>query len=87
MKSLLILIIKAYQYLISPWLGDNCRYHPNCSEYAQTAIEEHGALKGSWLAIKRLSRCHPFHEGGLDPVPPNPNNITANSPKKTDKVD
>ena len=72
MKSLLVFIIKAYQYLISPWLGNNCRYHPNCSEYAQTAIEEYGALKGSWMAIKRLSRCHPYHEGGFDPVPPNP---------------
>ena len=69
MKQVLFWFIQAYRYLISPWLGDNCRYYPSCSEYAQTAIMEHGALYGSWLSIKRLSRCHPFHEGGYDPVP------------------
>ncbi|MES9898271.1 MAG: membrane protein insertion efficiency factor YidD [Sedimenticola sp.] len=69
MKRLLILLVKVYSYLISPFLGNNCRYYPTCSEYAQEAIERHGALAGVWLAIKRISRCHPFHEGGVDPVP------------------
>ncbi|MEJ1435704.1 MAG: membrane protein insertion efficiency factor YidD [Candidatus Sedimenticola sp. (ex Thyasira tokunagai)] len=69
MKRLLILLVKGYSYLISPFLGNNCRYYPTCSEYAQEAIERHGALAGVWLAIKRVSRCHPFHEGGVDPVP------------------
>ncbi|MES9857585.1 MAG: membrane protein insertion efficiency factor YidD [Sedimenticola sp.] len=69
MKRLLILLVKGYSYLISPFLGNNCRYYPTCSEYAQEAIERHGILAGLWLAIKRVSRCHPFHEGGVDPVP------------------
>ncbi|MES9906329.1 MAG: membrane protein insertion efficiency factor YidD [Sedimenticola sp.] len=69
MKRLLILLVKGYSYLVSPFLGNNCRYYPTCSEYAQEAIECHGVITGLWLAIKRVSRCHPFHEGGVDPVP------------------
>ena len=61
--------VRAYQKLVSPLLGAKCRYHPSCSHYTYEAIEIHGALKGSWLVIKRIGRCHPFHEGGLDPVP------------------
>ena len=68
-KRLLILLIRGYGYLISPFLGNNCRYYPSCSAYTQEAIERHGALKGIWLGLKRVSRCHPFHEGGYDPVP------------------
>lgn len=70
MKKVLLFLIVAYRYLISPWLGNHCRFYPSCSAYAQEAITEHGALRGLWLSIKRLSRCHPFHEGGYDPVPP-----------------
>lgn len=69
MQSLLIIPIRIYRYLLSPMLGPRCRYEPSCSVYAIEAIEEHGALKGSWLATKRICRCHPFHQGGYDPVP------------------
>jgi len=69
MRKLLIWLIAAYRYLISPWLGAHCRFYPSCSEYAQTAIARHGILRGLWLAVRRLSRCHPWHEGGVDHVP------------------
>jgi uncharacterized protein len=61
--------VRAYQSFVSPLLASNCRYYPTCSHYTYEAIEIHGAAKGSWLGIKRVGRCHPFHEGGLDPVP------------------
>ena len=70
MKTVLVFFIRAYQYLLSPWLGHHCRFHPTCSRYAVEAIEEHGAFNGSQLAIRRLLKCHPWHEGGADPVPP-----------------
>ena len=62
-------MVRIYQKLVSPLLRDNCRYYPTCSHYTYEAIEVHGAAKGSWLGIKRIGRCHPFHEGGMDPVP------------------
>jgi hypothetical protein len=62
--------IRFYQRFISPALPASCRYYPTCSSYAAEALREHGALRGSWLAIRRLGRCHPWHEGGYDPVPP-----------------
>jgi uncharacterized protein len=62
--------IRFYQRFISPGLPASCRYYPTCSSYAAEALREHGALRGSWLAIRRLGRCHPWHEGGYDPVPP-----------------
>ena len=69
MSKLLQLLIRAYQLLLSPFLGNHCRFTPSCSAYAMEAIEKYGSLKGSWLAIKRIGRCHPLCEGGHDPVP------------------
>ncbi len=69
MKTLLLIIIKFYQYVISPLTGPNCRFYPTCSNYAVEAIEKYGCLKGSILSAKRILRCHPFHAGGFDPVP------------------
>lgn len=69
LKKIILIIIKAYQYLISPVLGNNCRYLPTCSCYTHTAIERFGVFKGSFMGLKRILRCHPFHAGGLDPVP------------------
>ena len=69
MKTLLIAAVRVYQYALRPMLGANCRFYPSCSEYAREAIERHGALNGSWLATRRLCRCHPYHPGGFDPVP------------------
>lgn len=69
MKTVLIALLRCYRYAISPLLGRNCRFHPSCSEYAIEAVERHGALRGGWLAAKRLGRCHPFTPGGYDPVP------------------
>lgn len=70
MQRLLILLIGVYRYALSPFLGNNCRFYPSCSCYAQEAIASHGAIRGTWLTARRLSRCHPWHEGGVDPVPP-----------------
>lgn len=69
MKRLLLAIIRAYQFLLSPWVGNQCRFYPTCSHYAAEAIERHGAVRGSWLALRRIGRCHPWHPGGMDPVP------------------
>lgn len=65
----LVWAIRAYRLLLSPLLGRNCRFHPSCSEYALEALQRHGAVKGLWLALRRLSSCHPWHPGGFDPVP------------------
>jgi len=70
MKFLLLKLIYGYQLLLSPIFGSQCRFYPTCSSYAREAIELHGALKGSWLTLKRLVRCGPWHPGGVDPVPP-----------------
>ncbi len=71
MKTLLLWLINIYRYGISPVLGPHCRFYPTCSHYAHTAVTRHGVLRGGWLSIRRLSRCHPWHPGGVDPVPDN----------------
>lgn len=69
MRYLIIGIVRIYQLVISPWTGPSCRFHPTCSQYSIEALRRHGALKGTWLTIKRIVRCHPWSEGGHDPVP------------------
>jgi hypothetical protein len=68
-KLLLVLLVRGYQVTLSPLLPASCRYYPTCSHYAIEALEKHGALRGGWLALKRIARCHPFRPGGFDPVP------------------
>ena len=70
MKWLLIGLVRGYQLLISPLLGPTCRYYPSCSAYAVQALQVHGAFRGTWLAVRRLLRCHPWSPGGVDHVPP-----------------
>ncbi|MEY2342775.1 membrane protein insertion efficiency factor YidD [Acidithiobacillus sp. IBUN Pt1247-S3] len=69
LRRAVILLIHGYQLVLSPFLGQNCRYHPTCSHYTCEAIERYGVLRGGWMGIKRIARCHPFHPGGYDPVP------------------
>jgi hypothetical protein len=69
MRRILILLIRAYQLTFSPMVGGHCRFEPTCSHYGIDAIKAHGALRGSWLTVRRIARCHPWHEGGFDPVP------------------
>ena len=69
MKYLFIGLIRFYQKIISPLTPPSCRFYPTCSHYGLEAVQKHGALKGGWLAIKRIGKCHPFHPGGFDPVP------------------
>jgi len=65
----MILLIRGYQKLISPWLGQRCRFHPSCSNYCIDALKQHGMVSGLWLGLRRICKCHPFHPGGYDPVP------------------
>lgn len=69
LAHILAVPVRLYRLLFSPWVGFNCRYHPTCSAYALEALEKHGALKGGWLAVRRIARCHPFGGDGHDPVP------------------
>ncbi len=68
-KKLVLSLIRVYQLIISPFLGDNCRFYPSCSKYAIEAMDKHGLIKGGYLTIKRILKCHPWHPGGCDPVP------------------
>ena len=69
MKRILLALIRGYRYALSPWWGNQCRFTPSCSEFASEAIDRHGPARGSWLALRRLARCHPWRPGGFDPVP------------------
>jgi len=68
MKPAVLASLRFYKHWISPMLPSACRFHPTCSEYMMEAISAHGVLRGVWMGLRRLSRCHPFHEGGFDPV-------------------
>jgi putative membrane protein insertion efficiency factor len=70
MKALLVWLLRGYQLVVSPMLGQNCRFYPTCSNYAIEAVRTHGAARGGWLAARRVCRCHPWNPGGVDPVPP-----------------
>ena len=70
MKHAAVALVRVYQLAFSPLLGPCCRFHPTCSDYARQALLRHGLLRGVWLALRRLARCHPWHAGGEDPVPP-----------------
>ncbi len=69
MKYLLVGLVRAYQWLLRPLIGPRCRFYPTCSEYSIEALRRHGVLRGSWLTMRRLTRCHPYNRGGFDPVP------------------
>ena len=79
MNKLLVALLRAYQVAVSPFLGQNCRFYPTCSNYAIEAVRTHGAARGSWLAARRVCKCHPWNDGGVDLVPPAPekNSSTA----------
>ena len=79
MRKLVILPIKFYRYAISPMMASHCRFYPSCSCYAIEAIEMHGAIRGGWLTMRRLGRCHPWNEGGYDPVPPPPSPYSSST--------
>ncbi|MEO6712268.1 MAG: membrane protein insertion efficiency factor YidD [Mycobacteriales bacterium] len=91
MSLVLLSLVRFYRRAISPLLGPRCRFYPTCSGYTEDALREYGALRGSWLAIRRVSRCHPFHAGGYDPVParsqlPPPTLPDNNSPRAAGTV-
>lgn len=94
MQRLLMALVRGYRLMLSPWLGSNCRFNPTCSAYSLEALERHGAAVGSYLTLRRLARCHPWCDGGHDPVPEHkprlftrltaaPGNTQPSSPKKS----
>ena len=83
MKYVLIALLRGYRAVISPLYGQVCRYHPSCSAYALEAVQVHGSIKGTWLAVRRLGRCHPWAAGGYDPVPSRPGSTEPAPPPAT----
>ncbi|MDR1461814.1 MAG: membrane protein insertion efficiency factor YidD [Azoarcus sp.] len=79
-RRFLVALIRGYQLGISPLLGPRCRFYPSCSDYAREAIAVHGIRKGGWLALARILRCHPWHPGGVDPVPPRRDSAAPSHP-------
>ncbi len=73
--SAVLLLLRGYQLVLSPWLGDCCRFHPSCSHYCADAVKRFGVVKGLWLGVIRICKCHPFHPGGVDPVPDSPASV------------
>ncbi len=69
LQRLFLRLIRFYQRFISPGMGSNCRFYPSCSQYTYEAIEKYGVVRGGWLGVRRIARCHPFNKGGFDPVP------------------
>ncbi|MGH3423793.1 MAG: membrane protein insertion efficiency factor YidD [Nocardioidaceae bacterium] len=82
MKWVLVGLLKAYRFAISPLYGQVCRYYPTCSAYALEAVQTHGAVRGSWLAVRRVARCHPWAAGGYDPVPERTNARPAHTSRQ-----
>ena len=80
-RSLFIQLLRGYQLLISPFLGNRCRFYPSCSEYMIIAVRRFGIFRGMWLGFKRLGRCHPLSEGGVDPVPESKSTKQTEPPK------
>ncbi|MFP4495204.1 MAG: membrane protein insertion efficiency factor YidD [Halochromatium sp.] len=78
-------LLRGYQLFLSPLLGNHCRFYPTCSQYAIEAIEQHGVLRGTWLGCRRLLRCHPWHPGGVDPVPPAKTSPTSHPHTSTNR--
>jgi hypothetical protein len=70
MQRALLALIRGYRLVLSPWFGNQCRFHPTCSVYMEQAIERHGVVRGLWLGLRRIGRCHPWNAGGIDHVPP-----------------
>jgi len=87
LSALLIGLVNIYRYLISPVIGPRCRFHPTCSSYMIEAIQRHGPIKGTWLGLKRLGRCHPYNDGGYDPVPEHDCKAHPNTEKTEKKQD
>jgi len=78
-RRILLAVLWVYQHVVSPWTPPSCRFYPTCSQYAVVAVTRHGAVRGSWLATRRLARCHPWTAGGVDDVPPRRSSVTTPS--------
>ena len=87
MKRFLLVSIRLYQLSLRPWLGHHCRFYPSCSDYAAQAIQAHGSLRGGLMAVRRVLRCHPWHAGGLDPVPNSLGKATSFRDLREESVD